>query len=253
MEHPFDKVDLLSYVTKSCGETKHHSIAAHLTSCASCRAYVENLERGKTAFLSALPFETTIALPERPVVKPAVLFFGRPLYALAASLVLFVGAGFLYMAGTRHGENRIKGETGLKVFVQNRAGAIEKREPRVYYTGEKIQFLYSCGADNRFILLSLDTTGAVTTYYPSEKAGDSSCALESGRDIPLPNSIVLDEYTGRELFIGLFSKKAFPVAAIKRRIAKMFAAARDLDSLDLKAIDATVITCACTVLQGGLR
>jgi len=253
MEHPFDKIEFLSYVTGSCGEKKHRSIAAHLASCASCTAYVKNIEVEKSSFLSAHPFETAIALPDRPVVKPAMPFFRQPLYALAASLVLFVGAGILYMAGTRHGENHIKGETGLKVFVQNRAGGIEKREPKVFYTGEKIQFLYSCGADNRFIFLSLDTTGAVTTYYPSAGAADSSCALERGRDIPLPNSIVLDEYVGREIFIGLFSKKALPVAAIKRRVAEAFIAARTLDSLDLKTIDATVITCACTVLEGGLR
>jgi hypothetical protein len=253
MEHPFDKTDLLSYVTGSCSGIQHRSIAAHVASCASCKAYVESIETQKNSFLSAHPFETTITLPDRLAVTPAVPFFWRPLYALAASLVIFAGAGLLYLAGSRQGENRIKGETGLKVFVQNRAGNIEKREPKVFYTGEKIQFLYSCGADNRFILLSLDTTGAVTTYYPSAEAADSSCALESGRDIPLPNSIVLDEYAGRELFVGLFSKKALHVAAIKQRVAEAFTAAHHVDSLDLKTIDATVITCACTVLKGGGR
>lgn len=251
MEHPFDKTDLLMYSTGSCDETIKRSVAAHLPSCASCTAYVKSLETEKRFFLSALPFESTITLPERVPGKRALLFFRQPLYAIAATFVLFIGAGFLYTAGSRHGENRIKGETGLKVFVQNWAGTIEKREPRVFYTGEKIQFLYSCGADNRFILLSLDTAGVITTYYPS--AGDSSSMLESGRDIPLPNSIVLDEYTGRELFIGLFSKKALSSTAIKQHIAGKFTAARSLDSLDLKGMDATVVTCACTVLKGERR
>ncbi|MBN2188016.1 MAG: hypothetical protein JW699_01075 [Chitinispirillaceae bacterium] len=249
MEHPFDRTDLLQYATGSCDAAKRRAFAEHLASCPACSARVGAIEAEKKAFLSAHPFETTVTLPERMPVKRTVPFFRQPLYAIAASLVIFIGAGFLYTAGSRHGENRIKGETGLKVYVQNRAGTIEKREPRVFFAGEKIQFLYSCGADNRFILLSIDTAGVITTYYPA--AGDSSSLLEQGRDIPLPNSIVLDEYTGRELFIGLFSKKALSAAAVREHIARAFAASRDLDSLDLKGMGATAVTCACTVLKGG--
>jgi hypothetical protein len=248
-EHPFDKIDLLSFVTGSASDITAAAIRSHLASCDSCRAYCSSLEAGKRSFLAANPFEQTITLPARSEPKRITAFFGAPLYALAATLVVCIGAGWLYLAQHGAPQMRIKGEAGLKVFVQNADGAVEKRQSMEFRTGEKIQFLYSCGAANRCILLSIDTTGTITTYFPAD--GDSSCALEPGQDLPLPNSIVLDEYTGRELFLGFFSGRPLSAGAVRRRVADAFSVSRSIDSLDLGGMAAAIITCPFTVRKGG--
>jgi hypothetical protein len=231
MNHKFDKIDLLSFYTGDGNAAKRNAIEIHLGSCEHCRAYLASLDTEKTAFLSAHPFEEataqrTIKRENRP------LFFGyRQTYALAATLVLFLGAGYLFIAGRAMPQNRIKGETSLKIFVKNLQGDIEKRGTKTYLPGEKIQFLYSCAEKNNFALMSIDTTGAITTYFPQSQ--DSSLTLERGQDIPLPNSIVLDEYTGKESFIGIFSLERFYLPDMQARLKASFITSRSLDSISL--------------------
>jgi hypothetical protein len=244
--HAFDKTDLLTYFTGGMSDEKRRSIDAHVSSCESCRAYLSALASEKSAFLALHSFETTIP---RQAPRRVLPFIQRRYFALAATFMLFVAAGYLSLTGRFVQENRIKGETSLKAFVLNRSGAIEKRRERVYYTGEKIQFLYSCAEANRLILIGIDTTGAITRFYPA--IGDSSCVLERGADIPLPNSIVLDEYTGREIFLAVFSKKPLDVGEVKQRIAASFAASRSIDSIDVNENGAVVVTYPVTVLSGG--
>lgn len=247
-DHQFDKTDLLAYATGSCTDIKRVLIEKHLLTCDHCRAYYAGLEAERIAFLKDNPFQSTISLPA-VAEKREKPFIGRPYYALAASLVLFVAAFYLYMASSRPAEFRIKGTVGLKTFVQNYQGGIEKRQNGMYHPGEKIQFLYSCDAANRFVLLGIDTTGSITLYYPEK--GDSSVTLESGQDIPLPNSIALDDYTGRELFIGLFSKKPLFVPDVRNAVEKAFTGGRSIDSLPVKVRDAVVASYLLTVLPGG--
>jgi hypothetical protein len=248
MEHEFDKLELLSYEAGDCAQEKQDAIARHLASCGQCRAYLASLESEKAAFLQAHPFEETAARWNASQTSRWLFFSSRHVYALAATLVLFLGAGYLYMAGKTETGYRIKGETNLKIFVKNHGGDIEKRGRQEYFTGEKIQFLYSCGAKNNFALISMDTTGSATTYFP--QAQDSSLALERGQDIPLPNSIALDEYTGRELFMGIFSEKRFFVPHLVERLKASFEKSHAIDSIGIDEKDLITVTFTLTVQQG---
>jgi hypothetical protein len=251
-DHAYDKTDLLSYFTGDARDEKRMAIEAHVASCASCRQYLAGLESEKSAFLETHPFETTVTLPSSQASRRVLPFVRRQYYALAASLMLFVAAGYLFMSSRTGPDYRIKGETvGLKAFVQNLSGTIEKRGDRVYYSGEKIQFLYSCAEENRLILMGLDTAGTITTYFPSSQ--DSSITLERGADIPRPNSIVLDEYTGRELFLAIFSKKPLSVPDMRQRLASLFARTHSIDSVDIKENGAAMVRYFCTVAMGGRR
>jgi hypothetical protein len=249
MEHEFDKIELLSYFTGDGSTAVRSAMERHIASCEQCRVYLASLESEKAAFLHAHPFEETAARLNAPPPMGRRLFFRhRQAYALAASLVLFLGAGYLYLTGRTEPGYRIKGETNLKIFVKNHEGDIEKRGRQEYFTGEKIQFLYSCGAKNNFALISMDTTGAITTYFP--QAQDSSLALERGQDIPLPNSIALDEYTGRELFMGIFSEKRFFVPHLVERLKASFERSHSIDSIGIAEKDFITVTISLTVQQG---
>jgi hypothetical protein len=237
--HVFDKIDLLNYVTGSVPDDKAALIRAHLEVCVPCRGYCAALEREKQGFLAANPMEQVM---DRPATRPRNIIRFPALaryYALAASLIICLGAGYVYMSSIQKPDYRIKGETALTVFVKTGDGSIEQRANNAFLTGERIQFLYSCGAKNRFILLSLDSAGSVTVFYPD--TGDSTIVLEPGQDVPLPNSILLDDYTGPELFIGVFSEKALLVSTVKRLVEGAFLSKAALGSMTLTVPDAETI------------
>ncbi|HUI91216.1 MAG TPA: hypothetical protein VLX68_03110 [Chitinivibrionales bacterium] len=228
MEHEFDKIELLSYFAGDLPAAKRDAIKRHVASCEQCAGYLASQESEKAAFLREQPFETTAARSSVRHTGKLLLYTRRQAYALAASLILLVGASYLFLSSRPEPGYRIKGETALKLFVKNREGGVEKRAGREYFTGEKIQFLYSCGAKNNFALVSMDTAGAVTVYYPQSR--DSSLSLERGQDLPLPNSIALDEYTGRELFIGIFSERPFFVPRLVEKLKISFDRRHSIDS-----------------------
>ncbi|HMD68414.1 MAG TPA: hypothetical protein VKF42_05990 [Chitinivibrionales bacterium] len=215
-KHLFDKVDLLAYAAGDAAEAKRACIERHLAGCEQCRAFLSSMESEKAAFLAEHPFEQAVAVPARQPRAQRFFFVRRQAYALAATLVLCATVGYLYLSGGTARGSRIKGDTSLTILVKDRHGDIEKRAGREYFTGEKIQFVYSCGADNHFALIGIDTADGVTTYFPP--SGDSSMVLDKGRDIPLPNSIALDNYTGPELFAGVFSDRRFSLSDVRRRI-----------------------------------
>jgi hypothetical protein len=175
----------------------------HCKTCLSCDTEMKKLEKEKKEFLSQYP------VPEK---LPSIIKMKKTksvpmtLFALAASLIIVFTAGFSIFSGKNDGY-RIKGTTQIGLFVQDEKGNPVKRDENNYYPGEKIQFTYSCGENRYFMLLSADSNHMVTVYYPSE--GDTSIRLEPGRDVPLPNSIILDSYIGPELYLAVFS--AFPL------------------------------------------
>jgi hypothetical protein len=226
--HIFNKIQLISYYAGDVDNALSKKISDHLKICPSCSDFVKKLETEKAVFLQTHPF-SEISLSQKTVQERRLLFHGMPkIYSLAASFLVFITAGYFLMQHTEPG-SRIKGEAGLKLFVKNGNGTIEKRAEQRYFPGEKIQFLYSCGGQNKFMLLSVDTSGTISKYYPSQ--GDSSVTLEPGQDLPLPHSILLDRYVGKELFIGIFSEKPMNCPAIKNAIKASFDQKRSLDSI----------------------
>jgi hypothetical protein len=246
-KHPFDKIDLIAFAAGDIREDRCAAMERHVASCEPCRLFIASLASEKASFLASHPYERTGALPAQPSSAQRFSFFRSQVYALAATLLLFAGAGYLYLSHTGNPGIRTKGDTALKIYVKNRQGAVERRDGNEYSTGEKVQFLYSCGNDNNFALISIDTTGGITTYFPA--SGDSSMVLERGRDIPLPNSITLDNYTGPEVFAGVFSSRRFSLAGLRQLLTASLVKSGLSDSLRLRADGFVVVSHLLTIKQ----
>ena len=237
----------MSYFVGDIDKDLSLRISEHLKVCPSCSDYIRKLETEKEAFLGIHPFKE-IAFSEKPVQGNHLFLRLTPkIYSLAASLLLFIAAGYFFMQHTGP-TLRIKGEAGLKLFVKNVNGTIEKRAEQRYFPGEKIQFLYSCGGRNKFMLSSVDTSGTISQYYPSQ--GDSSVTLEPGQDIPLPHSILLDRYVGKELFIGIFSEKPMNCPVIKNTIKASFDQRRSIDSISGFPANCSVVKYVLSIETG---
>ncbi len=248
--HVFDKIDLMEYVTNSCDDKKRTAIELHCRQCPQCARFCREYARENDGFLNALPFESTIAGLGTIQESTTVLRFrkhGRKpwLFALAASLILTVATFRVLQTSSPVVSNQIKGETGITVYVQNNAGHVEKRDNKVFFTHEKIQFLYTCAGYNNLILLGMDTSGTVTIYYPVMQ--DSSYTAESGAAIPLPNSILLDDYVGPELFLAVFSKARLKVSDIQNQCISHYKQTHDIASIKISGENTIFCPYLCTV------
>jgi hypothetical protein len=195
---------MLSFIAGDLDTLTARRIDEHVKECKFCDAVIRVMKQERSAFLKHYPKPEKV--PHHAGIR--VYHFRRSsLLTLAASLLLAVSASFLIYTNSNTDGYRVKGATQVSLFVEDENGSPAKRDKNVYYPGEKIQFTYSCGEKHYFMLLSADSNKSITVYYPSD--GDSSIALEPGRDLPLPNSITLDSYLGPELYLAVFS--AFPL------------------------------------------
>jgi hypothetical protein len=240
--HEFDKIDLLTFVTGGYGEKEAERIDLHVRACPSCRSYVDTFRSQNAAFLRSHPYE------EMETGAAQAPFRSWRIYGIAASIVVLLTAGYFFHQRETMPSSRIKGAAGLTLYVKNARGEIEMRNEQVYSTGERIQFSYSCGSRNKFLLLSIDATGAITHYYPFR--GDSSEVLEPGQDIPLPHSIILDEYIGREIFFGVFSETKLHAARIEDSLKADFNRTKNIDSIGFSIKDVSVWRHPIVVIKG---
>ena len=230
----YDKLTLLSYVTGDLSVEKRSDLEAHLKRCSVCAGFIRRAEEERSSFLGEYPSIDVVPMKNRKLFRFTPV---RTAFALAATLVIAVGTASLLV--NRSGDGyRIKGDIALNLFAQDGSGAPVVREQQVFSPGERIQFTYSCGGERYFILASIDDSGRVSVFYPAE--GDSSMLLEPGSDLPLPNSIVLDEYIGKELFIAVFSARPLQVAAVVGRVRKGFTEGKSLDRLTPSIANATI-------------
>ncbi|MBD3421334.1 MAG: DUF4384 domain-containing protein [Chitinivibrionales bacterium] len=228
-EKHLNTLELTEYVTGDCQDVTAKRIEGQLETDTRARAFVEHLKAQRRQFLAAMPFDAEA----RPAPQSKLLRFpARTWYAIAASLIIFILAGWRLTVYEHRHDTRIKGDESITIYVQDEDGAVTERTSHVYRPGERIQLTYSCGRFDYFILLGLDESGTVSRYYPP--SGASSVQLEKGSDIPLPNSILLDSYLGKELFLGIFSKHPLAVNKIMSTVKQSFEQGASLDEFRLK-------------------
>lgn len=231
IEHPFDTLELTSFVTDDVSLEKETLIKEHLQECETCRTFVDTLKNEQASFLRELPFdegafnekasETTLSEDR----KETSFFTFHKVVAVAALLV-FATILSLYLPQpiTTTEEpvagNTLKGEDAFSLYVLEANGEIRQRDDETYYPGERIQVSYSSTAKEYLMLFSFDTSGTVSKFFPAY--GDSSITIEIGGDIPLPNSIRLDNYVGEERYLLVLSKSALCANDFEKEIQKEY-------------------------------
>jgi hypothetical protein len=233
-----DTLTLMSYFAGDLDEITTLQVKKHVDQCPECKSALAKLNQEQTQFLERYPIPPIAneTLPKKRIT----IFNSRPLMALAATLVLVVTAGYITMNRTGKDEFRIKGDTNIDMYVQSSNGSPENRKTGLFCPGEKIQFTYSCGAYNNFVLLSSDTSGNISVYFPS--SGITSIPLEPGQKLPLPNSIILDNYIGKEVYIALFSKSSINVSSITAKVKESITNGAGFDNLKISFANTIIQT-----------
>ncbi len=228
-DHIPDKLALASYLTDDLSDQKKNEIENHLNMCEKCRGYLNQLKKEKKLFLEKFPIES-LSLPKtEKIIRFPIM---KHVYALAASIILVVTGIVLYsVSQPQQITMRIKGGNSIKILVQNLNGDVEERTNQTYSPFERIQLIYSCTKQNNFMLFSIDEQGKLSTFLPS--GSDSSIALQTGADIPLPHSIQLDDYIGKELFVAIFSEQKLHSKIIKEQLTTQYKKTRALENITI--------------------
>lgn len=233
MSTHFNIFELTSFVTNDLSKEKSNAIENHISECDQCSKKVKDLVEQQSSFLKEFSEPPHVEINN--IIKPSSNIWKKS-FSIAAILLFTATLSFyFYESGTGHSgqlAHGIKGETSISFYVQNSDGTIEQRTDRIYYPGEKIQIKYSSLDYDYLMPLSIDTAGNIYSYLPSKK--DSSFKIEKGAGVPFPNSIKLDNYLGKELFINIFSNKPLLFSEIKREISKSYMSQKSIEGLNLE-------------------
>ena len=129
---------------------------------------------------------------------------------------------------------RIKG-VSMRFFVQRGEEVVPGDPDQRFRTGDALRFVVSSDAPRHILLVGVEASGHVSAYHPF--GGDRSVPLEPGIDVALPGSLVLDDSTSPEAFVGLFTDEPLEIDRVRGAVADALATHPELDpaleSLDL--------------------
>lgn len=226
------------------------------------RDRAERASDEQRAFLAEHPFDefhaelrTRLAAADAPAPRHS----GRRWWAVAlggaAAAVVVAGLWFVLGVSGDGATVRLKGggnaekapasNVGLSFFVRAGDGAVPGRNGGTYRAGDRFRFTYTSGANDYLVLLSVEDGGDVTVFYPDatgREGSGRSMAIARGRNVPLEDSVVLNEYVGKERFFAVFSTNPLDVAVVRRAAAEALRATKTrgggIEVLDRLPIDA---------------
>ncbi len=212
---------------------------------AAAEGLVRELRADREAFLATRPTATFLAGIEarRRRKRPLRWLVPTSAFAAAAAAALLTWVPAEQVAeSVAPPVTRLKAAPGLSFHVQ-RDGAVADGTPGgVYHPGDRIQLRYSTGAHRHLVVVSLDSSGAVTPFYD---AGGRSLGIEPGVAQLLDGSVELDGALGPERIVGCFSEEPLSTARIvKSGEAALAAAGGDparVDRLDAACAQATFL------------
>ena len=211
-----EDIDLLLLQALSAPEAD--AAHAHIGGCASCKKRWDELNEDKQRFEQFVMPRTLSKVEER--VKGGQGFFSflnLPRWvpaALTAALIVGVTTTITIkrVSGSTPDENYIgiKGGPGLEVFAERAGKQFPVKTGAALQPKDKVRFVVNSAGSKFVLIASRDGAGNFTVYYPYN--GLESAPL-AGRE--LPGSIELDEVTGKEWLVAVFSDAPVKAAAVK--------------------------------------
>jgi hypothetical protein len=240
----FELVQAISGVTQP-GKTQ--AILDHTQACPRCRGIVTQLKHDRHDFLNRHPTDIgsaqIIARAHQQKRSSRLALWLAPASAALAALLLVI----LLLESPQPGPGiRTKGEISLKFYIQQGDQAIPGKSGGIYHENDRIQFVYSSGANRYLFLVSIDDQGKVSNFNHEKKT--SSVSIIPGANRVLAGSIILDDSIGPERIFAIFSNQPLRFDQIRQAARSAYTELRshgksveDLTQLPLEFSQATLI------------
>jgi hypothetical protein len=115
----------------------------------------------------------------------------------------------------------------LRFFVQRDGKVVPGESGGAYRQGDALRFVVSNPAPVFFMLVGIEQTGEVNVYHPY--GGSHSIQLAPGVDQPLPGSLILDDSTEPEYYLGIFAPAPVSVDDVNSAVETAFASAAPIE------------------------
>lgn len=180
-------------------------VAAHVARCPRCADRHAHLESERAAFLARAPRFTPPA--------PRRTRWQLPALALAAAAAVAVAV----LPREAPDATRTKGSEHIGFYVKS-GGSVRRGGPdESVQPGDQLRFVYSSSRDRYLAILSLDSAGKTSIYFP---AGERAERIVAGSGRPLPNAVELDDVLGTERIVALFCDTPVRLAPLTDSFAK---------------------------------
>ena len=208
-----DEMEHVAVVMSGVGDARQIELAnEHLRSCESCsRALLE---------LNGLTAQGVIE-PIRPAKKKKrfSISIGKSwtlnqwlLPAAAAVFLLLVGTlGLMRMLGQPEGAGLVLKGTGDKIHlaVQRASSNFRLKKGDKILSGDKLGLFYTAEASGFLAIFSLNAKGQTEVLFPTD--GNMSAHVEAASQKALSDGAIVDEGSGCEWIIGVFSDEPLPL------------------------------------------
>ncbi len=204
---PSDRA-LDQWLAGELGADRRATLDAHVSGCEACAGR----HRARLAARTAFPLEAP-AFERLAPAAPARRRWSR-WWALAPALA--AAAAFVLMARPRDEEGvRTKGHDALGFFVLHGGLVREGVQGEIVRPGDRLQLVTTTAAPRFLTVLERDAGGRASVFFPSAPV---AAPVASGRAVPLPTSVALDDSVGVGTLYGVFCDRAVTIAPLVREL-----------------------------------
>jgi len=226
-------------------------LLSHVRECRSCAAHLEEIRANSDLYAEKID-EKSGALNARLAKEPVrvhrlLTSTGLTIVtgALAAAAVISVGFLFVFHPAQDSRisptESRIatsevsyKGAFSARIFASRAGTQFAVEDDTVLKSGDQLRFVVEAGAPGFLCVVSVAADGTVSPFYPhtDPETDRSPLAMTSAGQFTLPGSIVLDDSTGTEHLIVLYSQRTFDRKDVQQKLAKSNILSPGLQTVD---------------------
>lgn len=234
-----NKFDIERYFAGELEKNECTVLEQHFKECQVCDSYLQALRREKNEFLTDHPFSSLIGVKAKSsevpwysriiesLMKPALI----PVYGLLLIIAVTTPVIINSHYGQLNDDIRFKGNAPLSFIFKRDGEVFDGDLKKKYRENDQIQIRYNSSKEQFVTLLSIDSKGVISFYHSDQSNDICSEKTAAGTDITFPGSITLDNSSGSELFIMLFSEKPLYKARVTGSIWQLYTKYSELSQL----------------------
>jgi hypothetical protein len=209
------------YLLDELAPGERDGLAGHLASCRPCTEVLAALQADRLRFADQ-PL-ANLAADAHTRAGAARASWLRRLFVPTAALC--AGAAALALLWTPAQFRSKGGAFSLSPYVlhpeSTTTGGLHQGE--ALHPGDQLQFRYNGARDGYLAVVSIDTTGGVSVFYPP---GERAAPVAAGHDVALSSAVELDGSLGRELVLAVRCDQPVAVADVVQAARRAAEAAR---------------------------
>jgi len=218
------KFTLAQWKTNDLSAKEQRAVGTHVEGCDACREIIGEIEANAAKFephaeaqlqsiLKNITAKTHVERGEVPSRQPLIMRRVIPVLAAmaAAASVIFALAGPLKTAEHSKPDTAFKGSFSFKVIAKRGGDQFQVSSGDQLRENDAVRFAITTGVKGYISVLSIDDQKRISPFYPEKDPSLEAAPLilEEAGKYELPGSIILDDSTGIEYFVVLFSKEFF--------------------------------------------